>query len=80
MVLVISTALLVCSMPVTKPLSCTSPLKPWTAISQDFRVESLNMAVLTFAVRMLLSTHCPSLPLASEAVQEVKEIKTKAKK
>jgi CRP-like cAMP-binding protein len=56
-----STACERASAELTKPLSCTTPLKVSTLISPDFNVASLNIAAFTFVVIMLSSTYWPVL-------------------
>src|SRR5271157_5991121 len=52
-------ALLMSACELTKPLSCTTPLKVSTLISADFSDGSFITAALTFVVMTLSSTYSP---------------------
>jgi hypothetical protein len=54
-----STALFAADCELTKPLSCTTPLKVSTLISADFSIGSLKTAALTLVVMTLSSTYSP---------------------
>jgi hypothetical protein len=64
-----STALSMFDEELTKPLSWTTPLYVSTLISDDFNVDSRNIASLTLVVMTLSSIYSPALSLVDVAAQ-----------
>lgn len=67
-----STALLMLAWELTKPLSCTTPLKVSTLVSADFSEGSLKTAALTFVVRIVSSRYSPVPSFVGVAAQPAK--------